>query len=262
MILSSPVKAAAIDPQESMPPNLSAARMLVNVERHLWVDQNGCPHEWQAISHTGDHVEHLHQVEDGLTELCEAMTAVTDALRSRLNGDQQVFDLLKTHDHHFAGIAVDLETMRGDTAALGIAVTAMQLDIGGLWRDHRGLQEAHNTALSTVERSVNKLLQVAAAPRLRRLEESSTRAEASIKGCHAAFKGVRPIVYANGLQLSGHIHNVFSSLNNLGQSVGGWHARRPPWRRPTSASRRRRRKSGGLQPLPSASPLSKVWSMG
>ena len=136
MILSSPVKAAAFDPQESVPPTLSAARVLVNVERHRWVDQHGCPHEWQAISHTGDHVERLHQVEDGVTELCEAMTAVTEALRSGLNGDQQVFDLLKTHDHHFAGIAVDLETMRGDTAALGNAVTAAQRDIGGLWRDH------------------------------------------------------------------------------------------------------------------------------
>ena len=220
MILSSPVKAAAFDPQESMPPNPSAARMLVNVEGHRWVDQNGCPHEWQAISHTGDHVERLHQVEDGVAELREAMTAVTDALRSGLNGDQQVFDLLKTHDHHFAGIAVDLETMRGDTAALDNAITAAQLDIGDLWRDHRGLQEAHNTALSTVERSVNELLQVAAAARLRRLEESSTRAEASIKGCHAAIEGVRASVDANGLQLSGHIHNVSSSLKDLGQRVG------------------------------------------
>ena len=123
-----------------------------------------------------------------MTELCEAMTAVTDALRSGLNAVQQVFDLLKTHDHHFAGIAVDLETMRGDTAALGNAVTAAQLDIGDLWRDHCGLQEAHNTALLTVERRVNGLLQVAAAARLRRLEESSTRAEASIKGCHAAIE--------------------------------------------------------------------------
>ena len=176
MILSSPVKATAVDPQESVTPNLSAARVLVNVERHRWVDQHGCPHEWQAISHTGDHVKRLHQVENGVTELREAMTAVTDALRSGLNGDQQVFDLLKTHDHHFAAIGVDLETMRGDTAALGNAVTAAQRDIGDLCRDHRGLQEAHNTALSTAERSVNELLQVAAGARLRRLEESSARA--------------------------------------------------------------------------------------
>ena len=111
MILSSPVKAAAFDPQESMPPNLSAARMLVNLERHCWVHQNGCPHEWQAISHTGDHVERLHQVEDGVTELREAMTAVRDARRSGLNGEQQVFDLSKIHDHQFAAIAIDLETM-------------------------------------------------------------------------------------------------------------------------------------------------------
>ena len=220
MILSSPVKAAAFDPQESVPPTLSAARVLVNVERHRWVDQHGCPHEWQAISHTGDHVTRLHQVEDGVTELREAMTAVTDALRSVLNGDQQVFDLVKTHDHHFAGITVDLETMRGHTAALGNAVTAAQRVIGDLWRDHRGMQEAHHTALSTVERSVNDLLQVAAAARLRRLEESSTRAEASIKSCHAATEGVRASVDANGLQLSSHIHNVSSSLNDMGQVVG------------------------------------------
>ena len=220
MILSSPVKAAAFDPQVSVTSTLSAARVLFNVERHRWVDQHGCPHEWQAISHTGDHVERLHQVEDGVTELREAMTAVTEALRSGLNGDQQVFDLLKTHDHHFAGIAVDLETTRGDTAALGNAVTAAQRNIGDLWRDHRGLQEAHNTALSTVERSVNELLQVAAAARLRRLEESSTRAEAGIKSCHAATEGVRASVDAAGLQLSSHIHDVSSSLNDMGQRVG------------------------------------------
>ena len=220
MILYSPVKAEAFDPQESMPPNLSAARMLVNVERHRWVDENGCLHEWQAISHTGDHVEHLHQVEDGVTEVREAMTTVTDALRSGPNGDEQVFDLLKTHDHHFGGIAVDQKTMTGDTAVLGSVVTAWQLDIGDVWRDHRGLEEAHNTALSTVERSFNELLQVAAAARLRRLKESSTLAEASIKGCHAAIEGVRASVDAKGLQLSGHIHNVSSSLNDLGQCVG------------------------------------------
>ena len=109
-----------------------------------------------------------------MTEIREGMTAVTDALRLGPNGDQQVFDLLKTHDHHFAGFAVDLETMRGDTAALDNAVTAAQRDIGDLWCDPRGLQEAHNTALSKVERSVTELLQVAAAARLRRLEESST----------------------------------------------------------------------------------------
>ena len=220
MILLSPVKAAAFDPQESMPPNLSAARMLVQVERHRWVDEKGCPHEWQAISHTGDHVERLHQVEHGVMELREAMTAVTDALRSGLNGDQQAFDLLETHDHHFAGIAVDLETMRGDTAALGNAVTAAQLDIGDLWRGHRRLQEAHNTAFSTVEHSVNEVLQVAAAAHLRRLEESSACPEASIKGCHAAIEGVRASVDANGLQLSGHIHYLSPSLNNLRQRVG------------------------------------------
>ena len=192
MILLSPVKAAALDPQESVPPTLSAASVLVNVERHRWVDQHGCPHEWQAISHTGDHVERLHQVGDGVRKLREAMTAVTDALRSGLNRDQQVFDLLKTLDHHFAGIAVDLETMRGDMSALGNAVTAAQRDMGDLWPDHRGLQEVHNTAMSTVERSVNELLQVAAAARLRRLEESSTRAEASSKGCHVPSKVCEP----------------------------------------------------------------------
>ena len=220
MILLSPVKAAAFDRQKSMPPNLSAARMLVNLERHCWVDQNGCLHEWQAISHTGDHVERLHQVEDGLTELREAMTAVRDARRSGLNGEQQVFDLSKTHDHQFAAITIDLETMGEYTAALGSAVTAAQLDIGDQWRDHRGPQEAHNTALSTVERSVNELLQVAAAGCLPHLEECTTLAEASIKGFHAAIEGVRASVDANRLQLSGHIHNSSSSLNDLGQRVG------------------------------------------
>ena len=209
MILWSPVKAAAFVPQESMLPNSSAARMLVSLERHHWVDQNGCPHEWQAISHTGDHVERLNQ--DRVRRLCEAMTAVTDALRSGLKGDQQLFDLLKTHDHHFAVIAANLETMRGDTAAVGNAVTAAQLDIGDLWRDHRGLQEAHNTVLSTVERSINELPQVAAGARLPRFEESSTRAEASIKSYHAAIEGVRASVDGN---------NVSIPLNDLGQRVG------------------------------------------
>ena len=108
MILSSPVEAAAFDPQESVPPSLSAARMLVSVERHRWVDEHGCPHEWQDISHTGDHLERLHPVEGAVTELREAMAAITDGLRSGLNGDQQVFDLLRTHEHHFAGLALDL----------------------------------------------------------------------------------------------------------------------------------------------------------
>ena len=131
-----------------------------------------------------------------------------------------MFDLLKDPDHHLAGIAVNLDTMRGDTAALGNAVTPAQRDIDDLWRDHGGRQEAQNTALSTVERSVNELLQVAAAARLRRWEESSTRAEAGIKRCHATTEGVRASVDANGLQLSSHIHNVFSSLNDMGQRVG------------------------------------------
>ena len=56
MILSSPVKAAGFDPQESVPPSLSAACRLVSVERHHWADQHGCLHEWQAISHTGYHL--------------------------------------------------------------------------------------------------------------------------------------------------------------------------------------------------------------
>ena len=103
-----------------------------------------------------------------------------------------MFDLLKSDNHHFAVIAVHLETMRVDTAALGNAITAVQRNIGDLWRDHCGLQEAHNNALSTVERSVNELLQMAAAGRLRRLEKSSTRAEASIKGCHVPSKFCEP----------------------------------------------------------------------
>ena len=108
MILSSPMKAPAFDPQESVPPSLSAARMLVSVGRHCWLDQ----HEWQAVRHTSDHLEFLPQVEGGVTKLREAMANVTDALRSRLNSDQQVFDLLTTHDHPFASIAVHLEAIR------------------------------------------------------------------------------------------------------------------------------------------------------
>ena len=71
-----------------------------------------------------------------------------------------------------------------------------------------------------MERSVNELLQVAAAARLRRFEESSTRAEAGIKSCHAATEGVRASVDAAGLQLSSHIHDVSSALNDMGQRVG------------------------------------------
>ena len=107
-----------------------------------------------------------------MTELCEAMAAVTDALREGLNGGQDVFDLLRTHDYHFAGIAVHLEAITGDAAALGSAITLVQHNMGDLWRNHRGLQEAQNAALSTEERIVNEQLQVAAAARLRRLEES------------------------------------------------------------------------------------------
>ena len=84
MILSSPVKAASSDPQESVPPSLSAAPVLVSVERQRWTDQDGCPHEWQAISHTGDLQERLHQVDGSVTELCEAMVAVKDPLPSEL----------------------------------------------------------------------------------------------------------------------------------------------------------------------------------
>ena len=220
MILSSPVKAATLDPQELMPPSLSAARMLVSVESHRWVVQHACPQKWQATSHTADHLGPLHQVEGGVTELGEAMAAVTDALRLGVNGDQEVFDLLRTHDHHFAGIAVDLEAIRGNSAVLGSAITGAWQDIGAVWRDQRSVQEAHNAALSTVESRVNKLLQVAAAARLRRLEEASTRADASIKGCHAAIDGVRASVESHGLQLSGYIHNVSPSLDDLEQRVG------------------------------------------
>ena len=46
------------------------------------------------------------------------------------------------------------------------------------------------------------------------------RAEAGIKSCHAATEGVRASVDAAGLQLSSHIHNVSSSLNDMGQRVG------------------------------------------
>ena len=168
----------------------------------------------------GDHQERLHQVESGVTELCEAMAAVTDALRSGLNRDQQVFDLLRTHNRHFAGIAVDLETIRGDAAALGSAITAVQHDKSDLWCDHCVMQEACNAALSTVQRSVNELLQVAAAARLRGLGESSTRADAHIKGCQAANDNLRASVDTHGLQLGGYINNVSSSLDNLGQRVG------------------------------------------
>ena len=91
-------------------------------------------------------------------ELREAMAAVTDALRSGLNGDHQVFDLLRTHDHHFAGIAAHFEAIRGDAAALGSNLTVVQHNMGYLWRDHRGLYEAHKAVLPTVERSVNELL--------------------------------------------------------------------------------------------------------
>ena len=122
MILPGLVKAAAFDGPESAPSSLFAARVVVSVERHRWVDQHGCPHQSQAISHTDDHQERLHQVEGGLTELREA---VTDALRSELNRDQQVFDLLRTHDHHFAGIAVDLQAIGGDKAAHPLVVAAM-----------------------------------------------------------------------------------------------------------------------------------------
>ena len=40
---------------------------------------------------------------------------------------------------------------------LGSAITAVQHEMGDLWRDHRGLQETCNAALSTVERGVKKL---------------------------------------------------------------------------------------------------------
>ena len=71
-----------------------------------------------------------------------------------------------------------------------------------------------------VERSVNKLPQTTADARLRRLEESSARVDASIKGCHAAIDDMRAFVDVHGLQLSGHIHNVSSSLDDLEQRVG------------------------------------------
>ena len=92
--------------------------------------------------------------------------------------------------------------------------------MGDLWRDHRVLQEAGNTFLSTLERSVNKLLPVAAAARLRRLDESSMRADANIKGCQAAIDDVRASVDAQVLQLSGYINSVSSSIDDLGQRVG------------------------------------------
>ena len=97
---------------------------------------------------------------------------------------------------------------------------AVQQDMGDLWRDHRSLQEAHNARVSILERSVNELLQVSAAARLRRLEESSTREHVSIEGCHAAINDVRASVDANRLRLGGYIHNVSSSLEHLGQRVG------------------------------------------
>ena len=250
MILPSPVKAAAFDLQESVPQTLSAARVLVSVERHRWLDHHGCSHEWRAISHTSDHQERLHEVEGDVTDLGEVMVAVTDALRSGLNGDEHVFDLLRTHNHHFAGIAVDFEAIRGDAAALGNVITALQHNIGDLWPDHRGIQEAHNAALSTVECSANKLLQLAAAARQWRLEESSKRADANIKGCQAAMEDMSASVDAHELQLNGCINNVVSALEHLGQHVGaGLHAKRPPSRRPASASRRRWRTSGRLRPL-------------
>ena len=91
----------------------------------------------------------------------------------------------------------------------------MQHDIGDLWRDHRRLQEARKAILSMVERTVSVLQQLAAASSLRRLVESSARAEASIKGCQATIDDVRASVDADRLQLS----NVSFSLDNLGQRV-------------------------------------------
>ena len=61
---------------------------------------------------------------------------------------------------------------------------------------------------------------MAAAARLQRLEEFSTRADANIKGCQAAIDDLRASVNAIGLQLSGYIHNKSSSLDNLGQRAG------------------------------------------
>ena len=81
MVLYNPVKAAAFDPGSSTPPTLSAVGMLVSVERHRWIDHQGCPHELQAIRDSGDHVERLQCVEGGVTEIREAMAAVVDALR-------------------------------------------------------------------------------------------------------------------------------------------------------------------------------------
>ena len=77
---------------------------------------------------------------------------------------------MKTHDHHFAQIAVDLEALRGDLAALGNGISFTQSNLGDLWRDQRGLRKALNATLSTMERRINELLQVVAMACLRRLE--------------------------------------------------------------------------------------------
>ena len=61
---------------------------------------------------------------------------------------------------------------------------------------------------------------MAVAARLWRLGELQTRADASIKGCHAAIVNVRGYRDAHGPQISSYIHNVSSSLGDLGQLVG------------------------------------------
>ena len=77
---------------------------------------------------------------------------------------------------------------RGGTA--GNAVSAVQSNLNDLWHDERHLHEAHNGALSNVERRINELLQVAPAARLRRLGGSSSCVELSIKTCRASINDV------------------------------------------------------------------------
>ena len=86
MVLYSPVKAAAFDSGSSTLPTWPTVCMLVSVERHGWIDQQRCPHEWKGIGHSSDHVERLQRVESGVTESREAMAAVADALLARLRG--------------------------------------------------------------------------------------------------------------------------------------------------------------------------------
>ena len=223
------------------------------------MDQHGCPHEWQAISHTGDNLERLRQVEGGATELREAMAAVTDALRSGLNGDQLVIDLLRTHDHHFVGIAVDLEAIIGDAAALGSAITGAQHDMGDLWRDHRGLTTPPCPQWSAASMSCCKWQQQRLYSGWTSHQRARTRASSAAT---RPWTKCRPLWTPTGCSLAARSTTCPPLLTTWGSARARWRPKRPPSRRPASAWRRTWRASGGLQPLLSRSPRYKVWSLG